>query len=546
MKLYGSDVNLSLKQKNYIFSILGIAIVVLMAFVPLFFSLPFRDNIYLSWEGAYRMYNGQMPFRDFGIPMGYGYWLLPTLSFYVFGPYFSSLVKIQVLINILSGFSFFLICRKLSSSQGLSVLMVFLYVISFSFYNFWPWYNHTVIVYEFISLALLLLVIFREKQSHWLQYVLIVLSALFSFLSIFTKQDGGAFAIMIAIVLLLYHGIAHRQYWQLMLFLATFFIIACVFIIPLLNFDFSYWFNFGQAPHYSRVSVLDLLTALFEESEFIKLYLILIVIILVSKCREGFKWLLDKRFVIHLLLSCGILIQATVLQVTSYVPVDSNVYYHSFLIFFILSHLDLKVNFNNFKTFTLLGFVLFIWWSRLYWNYSSRMFPEIFAQNEKTENIISKSTFALGTDTTLLDKSVWVIPNYKAFEGIRVPQEVNQAIDTLKDWRSRQMDKPRVLNMSELSPLAKICDFDLEKGLPLWYHLNVAMFDKELQVFKNRIHSEYYDMVIYEYIPHLNNFYPFEIREALKSEYKLWFSFQAPRENTTEIIEVYLKNDEKN
>src|SRR5438045_2470468 len=70
--------------------------------VPLLLHLPYRVNIFLSWEGAYRLYLGQVPYKDFGLPLGFGYWIIPTLFFKMFGPTFLSLVKAQVFINLLS------------------------------------------------------------------------------------------------------------------------------------------------------------------------------------------------------------------------------------------------------------------------------------------------------------------------------------------------------------------------------------------------------------------------------------------------------------
>jgi len=49
---------------------LEVFIIVMLALVPLFLRLPYRVNIFLSWEGAYRISQGQLPFRDFGTPLG--------------------------------------------------------------------------------------------------------------------------------------------------------------------------------------------------------------------------------------------------------------------------------------------------------------------------------------------------------------------------------------------------------------------------------------------------------------------------------------------
>src|SRR5690606_4434295 len=165
-------------------TIAEIFIIVSFALVPLFSTYPFRINIFLSWEGAYRMYLGQMPYKDFGIPLGYGYWLVPALFFKIFGPYLATLVKAQVFLNVVSGLSFRSILHSLKVSPPIRFLSVFLFVISFSFHNFWPWYNHTVIVYELMGLALIL-VAFKEENG-WRFYFLGFSAAFFLLLSFLT------------------------------------------------------------------------------------------------------------------------------------------------------------------------------------------------------------------------------------------------------------------------------------------------------------------------------------------------------------------------
>ena len=370
-------------SKYYYYASLGVIIV--FAVFPLFFNLPFRDNIYLSWEGAYRMYKGQMPFRDFGLPMGYGYWLPLTAGFYLFGPYLHSLVKIQVLINIVSGVSFLEIIRRFQNDKGIIFLSTFVYVISYSFFNFWPWYNHMVIVYEFIGLALLMPILLSgEFKLDWRRISLLVGSAFVIFLSIFTKQDGGAFAGFVAGILLIYYTAITRKFAPILIFVGAYIITALLFILPLIPHEFGYWFNYGQPPHNSRVNAVDLLGVIFGQSNFIKLYLVFIGIIIVNKSQSGFKWLLDKSDGLHLLLTLGILFQASILQVTSYVPADGNLYFHSFMIFYILTNLNFKFDFSKIKNLVPLALLLFLWWSGVYWKYTSRIFSK-FISNPKSE-----------------------------------------------------------------------------------------------------------------------------------------------------------------
>ena len=72
-----------------------IFIIVFLACVPLFLHLPYRVNIFLSWEGAYRMSRGQLPFRDFGVPLGGMYWVIPAIFFKIFG---SGMITLQNMI----------------------------------------------------------------------------------------------------------------------------------------------------------------------------------------------------------------------------------------------------------------------------------------------------------------------------------------------------------------------------------------------------------------------------------------------------------------
>src|SRR5919112_4000598 len=85
------------------FAVAEIIIIVILACVPLFATFPYRVNIFLSWEGAYRLSQGQIPYRDFGMPLGYMFWVVPALFMKLFGTQLITLVKAQVLINIISG-----------------------------------------------------------------------------------------------------------------------------------------------------------------------------------------------------------------------------------------------------------------------------------------------------------------------------------------------------------------------------------------------------------------------------------------------------------
>src|SRR5690349_5207282 len=114
-------------NRSRLLGITEIAIIFVIALVPVFASFPYRLNIFLSWEGAYRMYQGQVPYKDFGMPVGYMYWVIPAMFFKIFGPQMITLVKAQAFINILSGLAFRSIFRNLQVHYAIRFLSVLVF-----------------------------------------------------------------------------------------------------------------------------------------------------------------------------------------------------------------------------------------------------------------------------------------------------------------------------------------------------------------------------------------------------------------------------------
>jgi hypothetical protein len=530
-----------------IYAIAEICIIIGFACVPLFSSFPYRVNIFLSWEGAYRMSQGQIPFKDFGLPMGYMFWIVPALFFKIFGPQLITLVKAQVLINIVSGFSFRSILKSLNTDPGIRLLSVLLYVISFSFFNFWPWYNHTVIVYEMAGLAFLFRFLCPRGERSW---VWLPVSALFIFFSFFTKQDGGGMAFLLSCALLVTDGLLQKKWSPLLIFIISFVVIGALIIYPLTRYNFGYWFNHGQPPHTARISVMDILDEFFAGSQWIKFYLFLIGLLVVSFYKKWKQLIAEKRYCLFLVLTLGILAEASIIQVTSYTPPDNNIFYHSFAFAFILSTLAacLRINFYSLRyLFVGLAGVL-LWWSGTFWKYiqrlAVRMLPAQEARVSATgENIVNRRTYKINLDSTDIPESQWVFSGLRSFKHIYMPKPTAEGIRRLLNSPLVKEHKDlKVLNMSELTPLAVEIPYKPETGpdIPLWYHLGVGMFNKQAEAYERKIADRYYDLILFEYIPSLNNFYPFRIHENLPLYYHRIDSFPAPRHGDTYgVIEVF-------
>jgi hypothetical protein len=521
-------------------------LIIVFSVFPVFLSFPYRVNIFLSWEGAYRMSEGQMPFRDFGIPLGYMFWVVPAFFFKIFGASLVTLVKAQAFINIISGLAFRSILRSFAITPGVRLVAVIVYLLSFSFINFWPWYNHTVIVYEIVALAFLSYYLLRQRKLAWL-----ILAGVFSFISFFTKQDAGGLCFVFCVILLLYDFWLEGIWQTLLFYLASFFLTAAIVIIPLLQYDFTYWYNIGQPPHSSRFNLSDLFDDILLRSHGLKLSLMMVVAagILVWYNDRGL--LRNRVKILHLLVTLGILTQAAILQVTSYTPPDNNIYFQAFAFAYLFTVIDrfLPGPWSKPVPIILMVAAVFLWKSEIYGGYLSRIFHTGHSSdsrvNKTGENLVNRSNFLIISPGSDIPEHSWQTVKEGLFKNIRMPEPTLRGMERLLSMDLMKKKDLKVLNMSELTPLAAEVPFELEKGQgqPLWYHLGVGMFNREALMFENRIAQKYYDLVLFESVPGLNNFYPYRVRDSLQQHYTKVDSFYAPRRGpeTMGMIEVYVR-----
>ncbi len=536
-----------------ILSIAEVLLIVAIALIPLFPNLPYRLNSYLSWEGAYRMANGQVPFRDFGMPVGYMYWVIPAFFFKLFGAQMITLVKAQVLINIAGGLAFRWILKSFNVPAAISFVGVLVFCLTYSLPNYWPWYNHTVIFYQLIALAFLSHFLNRPP-SRW-QYLWPFLSGVFVFFSFFTKQDGGGLAFLICLALLVYDAIIERRVMPAITFISGVLLTGTAMILPLTNYAFGYWFNYGQPPHSSRISVADILKEFLLGSQWLKFYLALIVILLFATVRNVNAFFQNKKQMLFALLTLGILAEAAIFQVTSYLPVDNNIFYHSFAIVYILTLLSslLPLNLNTWKTTIVFTACILLWWSGTYWKYIERFVipsrPETHTSHTHAgytyADVVNRNTYMIEIDTTAVPLHSWRLTGLPTLHKVLVPGPTADGIDRLMNMDLVKNRKDlKVLNMSELTTLAAEIPFKLETGshYPLWYHKGVGMFNKEIRMFTDRVNSHYFDLVIFQYVPYSNNIYPFHVREALMENYQRTDTFPVPRNPSSHAwIEIYVK-----
>lgn len=523
-------------------TVLEYALIVITAIIPLFLDFPYRINLFLAWEGAYRMSNGEIPYRDFGSPVGYGFWILPAIFFKVFGPYVYTLLIVQTFINIVSGTIFRALLRTFGLPAGVSFLALLVYCLSYSMFNFWPWYNHLVFVIELGGLYLLCGVLLKERSGR--RVWRLVLSAFLIALSFMTKQDTGALGFLIAIALLGYDYWCERDLRASAIFIGAYAVSMAVLIIPFLPYQFSYWFNMGQFPHYARVDKFDIVNEFLGASNLIKFYLIFLVVVTLYRLQQK-SLTEDKPYFLFALLVLCILGQASVIQVTSYTPLDGNIYFHSFAFALIGLHFSSFINTQKAVTLGVLAVLVGLWWSGIFWTrfLKERVEKVLVADKSARKDVISKRTYLISGDTLSHSRSRWIVPPVESFRRIRVPEGTAEGIQKVMDLPVSKKKDLKVLNMSELTSLAHDMGYKLETGEnhPLWFHKGVSFFDREVDLFCGKISRGEYDLILFEDIPNVNQFYPYEVRDCIKDNYKFKFKFLAPRVPEISYIEVYTK-----
>ena len=264
-------------------------------------------------------------------------------------------------------------------------------------------------------------------------------AAFFICCSFLTKQDGGGIAFLMAFVLLAVYSLFEKQWKPLVVFAGSFVVILFLMIAPFLKYGFGYWFNHGQAPHSSRVSAFDIADEFFGFSQWIKFYFFITVLLVLARYRSWAALMADKKGVLLVALTWGILGEAAIFQVTSYTPPDNNIFFHSFAIVCILSLMGplLQLNFERPRIMIVVLAGIMLWWSGIWWKYTQRLaskllVPQSAAVSPTGENVVNRATYTINTDTARdIPMSQWVETGLPSFSRITMPPPTVDGIHRL-------------------------------------------------------------------------------------------------------------------
>jgi hypothetical protein len=457
-------------------------------FVLLFFTqrnfLLFRDYSIL-WEAAFRVSLGQIPYTDFGSPVGPISFLLPALFFKIFSPTWEILQITQLVENIFIIFLVYGITVRLECPRKIINFTIVLCAIFYLVFLTHPWYNSTAAIFFLAAIWSIL-----KPGIPW-----VILSSLFAGICFITKQDYGIVAGGIVSVLIIAQYITHSKshpkiisftfkhhindyfilFGQLLIFSILFFLPLVILLQVVHVESFLYWFNYGQTPHTLR-----------------KIYIWNFVSrgnILISAFVGTYIFLKTRRFdslVASLILYSGFVVSSTSgLDFTSF-------YYLLSLPLLVGILWNLSIKHKIVKYILLIGLLL------------SLATPIKYLYRLVETTVISKPE-PFSFRARYVTRPVAYFPESAPFftnvmgsiDSIEMISELkNQLKEYLIPYNGSQFSPLTMFLMGEMTPLFAELNIKPPTNVPLWFHTKISFFPREIDILRKEFVQTKYDIVI--------------------------------------------------
>jgi hypothetical protein len=500
----------------------------------------FRDYA-IIWEGAYRVSLGQLPYTDFGMPLGPVSLIVPAIAFKIFGAAWRVLELTQLFLNGIILLICYSILKKISRHQFEILASLALATFLHLFFLVSPWYNSTALIF---LLGTIRLALNEDGVSH-------ALAGSCCALTILTKQDYGLMCLFGGLWVLAFVcpdcKTTTKKFRRMLSFFLGFASVFLFFFTVVNIDDFLYWFNYGQGKYEKRRISADI----FFNPRFLLLCLIVHFYI---KTREIF-WAVSV-----LVVSASLIISYTSgLVFTSYF----DIFLYPGIVYRALKDGDLSSAFMN----ALLGMVLLCMLP--FWKFSIVLQLSLVLSFALISGVYVRGFSYFGGITILLitlslsqpigyfsqmlttiSKGLpgdaffgWsptpdVVASPKSlpiFSNTFAPKDTYDGISALKkvlQERHMHLNKIKVLNLSELTPLYAELGIIPQRGLPLWFHTSVTFPKKEQAKLLKDIKAGKYDLIIYQELHDVNSAVFMElyatIRESNLYEEANFSSFKSP------------------
>jgi hypothetical protein len=161
----------------------------------------------IVFDGAWRLVQGQVPYRDFFMPFGPITFMLPALVFELCGVDFSSLVLTAAILSVAATAAAVRLLWLLSRSAALSLLGGLLTATWYQAPFGIPWMEQTAFFFDLIALLLIVEGKFRERLG-WLWFVA---AGIASVAAVLSKQNAGGLFVLVCLGSVWLPGLARRD-----------------------------------------------------------------------------------------------------------------------------------------------------------------------------------------------------------------------------------------------------------------------------------------------------------------------------------------------
>ncbi|MFZ2738202.1 MAG: hypothetical protein WAY02_08210 [Burkholderiaceae bacterium] len=461
--------------------------VMALCLLGVFIAFEIRDFAYfrdyaIAFEGSYRLFLGQVPYRDFGAPVGPASFVIPALFFKLFEPNWTVFLLSQQFQNA----CLLVLVYALLGRIGTRALIRRIALLSFSVFYLLllthPWYNSTGAL---LLVAGALCALGSSRIS-------VVAAGLLAGLAVLAKQDFGLLTLLIAgfFVAVVSLGSDRDKILpgldcmrdrarllalaiNLLLFAFSAVAVIALFIQATDAEQFKYWFNYGQKPHEARsISLRDLFGNSFGTLGW--------VTSLIALARNNFRLLVASIFITA----------ASVSRTTSGLGF-THYYFVAFLPVIVDECLQLKIRFK--------ALVVLV---ELYTS-ARVMIRPVSDVYHVFESVALHQPEHFFFDYRKLSRPMAGFPaELQAFSPhMQAPQ---QTIDTILELKRIAAEKRaaapgaelKVLNLTELTPIYTELSAAPPKGLPLWFHTKVSIFPRQIDQLNETLAGQAFDIIL--------------------------------------------------
>jgi hypothetical protein len=445
----------------------------------------FRDYS-IAFEGAYRLFLGQVPFRDFGSPVGPGAFVIPALFFKLFGANWNVFLLTQQFLNAVMLLMVYLFLQKLYIRTWVIRLSMIAFSVGYLVFQSHPWYNST-------GFLLLLAAALCALQGG----VMASLAAgTLSGLAILTKQDFGLLSVLISGALVLRSSLGtdyekilpdnkslfEKRTLALAAFNLSVFTSALAGSISLFIFytdpsGFTYWFNYGQAPHDHRgITFRDLVANSFGTLG--------ILLTALAVMRNNFRILVAAVF----------LTASSVSRTTSGLGF-THYYFVAFIPILLYECWHLQIRYKR-----LLLFILLVATIRVVIKPLSDLRHVLvsIARQQPEHFFFDYKLLSLPLVETPVDLLAFSNHTQMPQETIALLRHIKEMVLQRQVQNSQLTQTPpvKLLNMTELTPVYSELGVAPPKHLPLWFHTKVSLFPEQIQDINNQLADTAYDYIM--------------------------------------------------